>query len=91
MNRVSIPKLKNFKDFESFCIDYFNQKYKTSDFKKWGKEGQKQDGIDLFSNSKKILIEKFIEENLPLIADGDSVTDEFERGSPVVLDKKILS
>lgn len=28
--------------------------------------------------SKKILIEKFIEENLPLIADGDSVTDEFE-------------
>ena len=28
--------------------------------------------------SKKVLIEKFIEENLPLVADGDSVTDEFE-------------
>ncbi len=28
--------------------------------------------------SKKELIEKFIDENLPAVADGDSVTDEFE-------------
>lgn len=28
--------------------------------------------------SKKVLIEKFIEENMPLITDGDSVTDEFQ-------------
>ena len=47
-------------------------------------EKQKKAIIDLLAGevelrSKRLLIEKFIDENLPLIEDGDSVEDEFEQ------------
>jgi uncharacterized protein (UPF0335 family) len=57
MKRIAVHKLKNFPDFESFCIDFFNTKFKVNDFKKWGKEGQKQDGIDLYSTEGKVIVE----------------------------------
>ena len=52
---------------------------KTSDVKAQKKAIMDLLGGDVMLRSKRELIEKFIEENLPLISDVDSIDDEFEQ------------
>ena len=48
MKKIVLPLLKNHQDFESFCLEFFNIKYETKDFRKYGRSWQAQDGIDFF-------------------------------------------
>lgn len=56
MNFISFPKINNPEIFEEFCRDILNIKYNLN-FNLYGRKGQKQDGIDIYSDSKdKLLI-----------------------------------
>jgi hypothetical protein len=52
-----IPPFKDEKDFEDFIVDYFNDLEKVKSFAKYGKRGQKQNGIDIYSVERKIVIQ----------------------------------
>ena len=56
MSFISFPKINNPEIFEEFCRDILNIKYNLN-FNLYGRKGQKQDGIDIYSDSKdKLLI-----------------------------------
>lgn len=52
-----LPEIKNEDIFEDLCLDIFNVIEKTNTFKKFGRKGHKQKGIDVFSSEKDIVIQ----------------------------------
>ena len=46
---MEIPKSRSAKEFESICKDILEKKY-GSRFEKYGRDGQKQNGIDMQLN-----------------------------------------
>lgn len=52
-----LTPLSNDEFFESFICDLFNQLYSTKSFNKFGKQGQNQKGIDIYSKEKRIVIQ----------------------------------
>lgn len=49
--------LSNEDTFESFICDLFNELYNTRSFNKFGKKGNNQKGIDIYSCDKKIVVQ----------------------------------
>jgi len=52
-----LPPINNDEIFESFICDLFNEIYDTKSFNIYGKQGQNQKGIDIYSKEKKIVIQ----------------------------------
>lgn len=52
-----LPKIENATIFEDLLCDLLNSEYKTISFKKFGKQGHKQKGIDIFSVEHDIAIQ----------------------------------
>lgn len=52
-----LPTLSNDDTFENAICDLFNEIYKTSTFKRFGRKGHQQKGIDIFSSSQNITIQ----------------------------------
>lgn len=51
-NTMILPKTKNYEEFESMCLDVLNILDSDHVYEKYGKKGQKQDGIDLTTTDK---------------------------------------
>ena len=47
--KLQLPPIDNSTDFEDLICDLFNLQNATESFKKFGKQGHKQKGIDIFS------------------------------------------
>lgn len=52
-----LPPIDNENDFEDFTTDLFNELHNTITFKRFGKKGHNQKGIDIFSASENIVIQ----------------------------------
>src|SRR5687767_11418753 len=57
MPEYQFPPPMNSKDFANLISDIFNEIYGTTTFKCYGKNGQKQKGIDIISVEKDIVIQ----------------------------------
>lgn len=51
------PPFQNEDEFEFFIIDYFNELTNTNTFDKFGRKGQKQYGLDVYSSEEKVVIQ----------------------------------
>jgi len=52
-----LPKISNHDTFEDLVCDLFNEIENTNTFKRFGKNGHNQKGIDIFSSEKDIVIQ----------------------------------
>lgn len=52
-----LPPFKDDVKFEEFMTDFFNSLEATQSFDRYGRSGQKQDGLDIFSEEKKTIIQ----------------------------------
>ena len=57
MDIYQIPSISNSDIFESLIQELFNSMYKTTSFKKFGRNGHNQKGIDLFSSESGIVVQ----------------------------------
>ena len=52
-----LPPFKNAESFEDFIVKYFNLLEEIKSYSKFGRRGQKQYGLDIFSQEKKTVIQ----------------------------------
>jgi hypothetical protein len=52
-----LPPIDNPKQFEQMLVDLLNEHYNTITFKCFGKNGQSQKGVDVFSSSQKTVVQ----------------------------------
>lgn len=57
MHQINEYHLLNHVTFPDFIVDLFNAKEKTADYIIWGKNGQRQNGIDIYSGSSNTAIQ----------------------------------
>ena len=54
---VILPPFKDEKKFEDFILIFFNKLEKTNSYDLFGRKGQKQSGLDVFSVEKQTVIQ----------------------------------
>ena len=52
-----LPPFKDHQAFERFIVDYFNELENTTSYQRFGSSGQKQFGLDVYSNANKTVIQ----------------------------------
>lgn len=52
-----VPPFKNDKKFEEFVLEYYNELEETSSYELFGRKGQNQSGLDIYSTEKKTVIQ----------------------------------
>jgi len=55
--KYQLPLLADERDFQNLICDLFNQLERTNSFSEFGRKGQEQKGIDIYSPVKKIVIQ----------------------------------
>lgn len=56
-SEMRIPVPQSADEFENICLDYVMCNFPNSDAQRYGRQGQKQHGIDIFVNNFKLLVQ----------------------------------
>jgi len=90
MTKHQLPTLNVAETFEDFVCDLFNQIEDTQTFKKFGKQGHKQKGIDIFSGEKDVAIQcKKKDLTRKEITVRQELLNDIEKDVKLILDKNL--
>lgn len=90
MTKHQLPTLNIAETFEDFVCDFFNQIENTNTFKKFGKSGHKQKGIDIFSVEKDVAVQcKKKDLTRKEISIRHELLNEIENDVKLIIDQKL--
>lgn len=90
--RVQLQAPQNWQDFETLCASLYSRKFNDPNLQRFGRQGQQQHGVDIYSSTQKFAIQ-CKQKNLGNTLSEDEINNEIElvKKSPLEINRYYIA